>query len=214
MEVLNRENLISGFKATGIFPFCANEVIKKLPSENNQENGQSLANVSVAVLLDHLKSLRNPENLKPHQKRKRVDVQPGKSVCKDDLVQSESDSDSSSLSLLSSSSEKPSGSSDEEENQDEDEKIPVSSYLQEIEYEAINVDQWVKVVYEDEVFVGIVREKRGGQVKVQCLNNPFGIKVPQLFENKQEAVFYKHVYQQNVKPTLKKFGRGWKYVYE
>ena len=89
LEVLNSENLKSGSKASGIYPFCPHELLKKLQPENNQD--QSLANVSTSVL-DYLKLLKNP---KLHQKRKRIDVESGKSICQSDLeLESESDSES------------------------------------------------------------------------------------------------------------------------
>ena len=215
VEVLNCDNLISGFKAAGIYPFCPEELFKKLPSEINKGNDPSLANVS-DVVLDHLKLLRNPENPKPHQKRKKVDVAPGKSICLEDFEQSSAEeeenfdsenSESENSDSENSESEEENGSAIEEENS-------LSSNLQEIDYDAIKIDQWVKVVYEKEIFVGIVREKQMGEVKVQCLNHPFGIKLPQQLECENSAVFYEQVYETDVTPTLKKFGRGWKYVYE
>lgn len=214
LEVLNCDNLISGFKAAGIHPFCPEELYKKLPSENNKENDPSLANVSDAVL-DHLKLLRNPENPKPRQKRKKVDVAPGKSICLEDFDKSSDEEEEESCDSENSESEisQSENSESEEETGSRIEENSPHSALQELEFDDVKIDQWVKVVYEEEIFVGIVREKLNGEVKVQCLSHPFGIKLPQLLESENAAVFYEQVYEADVTPTLKKFGRGWKYVY-
>ena len=200
VEVLNCDNLISGFKATGIYPFCPDELFKKLPSEMNKENDPSLANVSDAVL-DHVKLLRNPENPKPRQKRKKVDVPPGKSISVEDFEQSsaeEEDSDSENSESENSESEnseyETSESKEENVSTIEEDNSPYSN-LQEIDFDSIKIDHWVKVVYEEEIFVGVVREKIMGEVKVQCLNHPFGIKLPQLLESENTAVFYERVYE-------------------
>lgn len=83
-----------------------------------------------------------------------------------------------------------------------DEENSPSSNLKDIDYDAIRIDQWVKVVYEEEIFVGIVREKQIAEVKVQYLSHPFGIKLPQLLESENTVVFYEQVYETDVKPIL------------
>ena len=144
-EVLNCENLISGFKATGIYPFCPDELIKKLPSENNQD--QSFVNASTSVI-DHLKTLRNPETPKPPPKRKRIDIEPGKSICQSDL-ETEEESESDSESSLQSEEDSSSDDHSEENCSNESEKPRCDFDLKEIDYETTNVDHWVKVIYEE-----------------------------------------------------------------
>ena len=183
----------------------SSELPKKLPSKNNQD--QSFANVSTSVI-DQLKSLRNPEKSKPCQKRKKFDVEPEKSICLTDLEpEPESDSESSSSEEDSSADEL-----SEKDSFDEDEKPKGNLNLKKIDYDTINADQWVKVIYEEEVFVGIAH-KKGGEVRVQCLKYPFSIKGPQLLEHEREAILHKHVYHNDVTPKLKQFERAWQYVY-
>ena len=69
------------------------------------------------------------------------------------------------------------------------------------------VDTWVKVIYEKEVLVGKVSEKRAGEAKVQCLQHPFGIKVPQHMVKEHEVVFYTCIYHTDTVPKLKQFDR-------
>ena len=151
--------------------------------------------------------LRNPttqNSCKGRQKRKHVNVEPGKSVSYEDLL------------------------SDEEESEDERETVEnhpaqalvpasssasvSSSRLREVEYKTIKVGHWVKVVYEGETFIGKVIEKKGGESRVQYLPKPFGIKEPQQME--KEAIFYEHVFFCEERPKLHKVGRTWKYVYQ
>ena len=53
-----------------------------------------------------------------------------------------------------------------------------------------------------------------GQSLGWCLKLPFGIHELQELESTQDAVFYDTVYNNDdYKPTLKAFGRGWCYIY-
>ena len=61
--------------------------------------------------------------------------------------------------------------------------------------------------------MGTVHEKRGGNVRVQCLKHPFSIKELQLLEHEQDAVFHEHVYHTNVAPKLEQFERALQFVY-
>ena len=70
-ECLNCENLTAGSSASGIYPFCPDELYKKLPSAAADESINSVSD----AFLDHLKSLRSPnEKSKRCQKRKRLNV--------------------------------------------------------------------------------------------------------------------------------------------
>ena len=80
----NTDNLISGFRACGIYPFNPQELITKLP----QSNGAASANVSQSIssaILEQLKRMRSPPTNKKPERRKQVAVEPGKSVSVEDL---------------------------------------------------------------------------------------------------------------------------------
>ena len=72
---------------------------------------------------------------------------------------------------------------------------------------------WVKVLYEDEWFIGKVEKNAGSCCAVRCLTKPFGVHEPQDMEPEDDAVFYEKVYGVEVKPTLKRIGRAWKWDY-
>ena len=66
--------------------------------------------------------------------------------------------------------------------------------LQPLEYNTVNIGQWVQVVYEDELFVGKVLKKTAGATLVQCLKKPYGIREPQCLERENDSVYYQDVY--------------------
>lgn len=75
------QNLISGFKACGIYPYNEDEVLKKLPTENS-------VNVDIVgeAFLEAVISKRAVNVVPQTQKRrKRLNVEPGKSICPDDI---------------------------------------------------------------------------------------------------------------------------------
>ena len=72
--------------------------------------------------------------------------------------------------------------------------------------------QWVKVVYEEEIFIGKVLKIVQENCLVRCLKMPYGILVPQDFE-REEATYYTTVYHTTAVPKLEKNSRGWKYIY-
>ena len=80
-------------------------------------------------------------------------------------------------------------------------------------FENIVIGQWVKVIYEDEVFLGKVLETKESHYLVRCLEKPFGINTPQAFERENDAIYYSKVYSATVTPELKSFGRKWMYTY-
>ncbi len=224
-ESLNVKNLVSGFKTCGIYPLNAQELLRKLPSQSLPEDiNNSVSN----VVLEQLKSMRGPtENIKA-PRRKKIAVEPGKSISSRDLESSdseESEGDSSEESEAGSSEESEADSSEEgnsisdpERSDDakemEIETTPVgATSLKELTYDNVSTGQWVKVLYEDEVFLGKVQRKVNNECCVQCLEKPFGVKEPQSLEKDSRAVFYEKVYETDVQPKLTKVGRGWKYTY-
>lgn len=88
-------NIISGFKAAGIYPCDANAVLKRLPEEP-RENASSDTHWS-DVFLDYLKTGREKPSIQG-QKRTRLNVAPGKSVTGSDF-----DMPSTSSEVLSNS---------------------------------------------------------------------------------------------------------------
>ena len=67
-------------------------------------------------------------------------------------------------------------------------------------------------IYEEERYIVKVQAIVNGQVAVQCLEKPFGIKEPQELEQ-DDRCFYKTVYHTELLPELKLVGRSWKWVY-
>ena len=67
-ECLNTDNLVSGFKTCGIYPFDSSQLLKKLPDESLPTD---INNVVSEVVLTQLKSMRGPkENKRAPRKKK------------------------------------------------------------------------------------------------------------------------------------------------
>ncbi|KAF4527598.1 hypothetical protein B566_EDAN015152 [Ephemera danica] len=79
------KDIKSSFRATGIFPLDRHQILKRFPSESSGEEACS-------VLTEFLKEQRFGNPQAPARKRRRLSVQPGKSVCgEDESDTSESD---------------------------------------------------------------------------------------------------------------------------
>ena len=146
-ECFNCENLTAGFSASGIYPFCPDELYKKLPSAAADESINSVSD----AFLDHLKSLRSPnEKSKRCQKRKRLNVEAGKSVSHEDLELSDEEEENKEKSWRKEENEK-SGAEEEELNNDIEQDAASASTsttcMKEMKYEEIKVGQWVKVIF-------------------------------------------------------------------
>ena len=74
------------------------------------------------------------------------------------------------------------------------------------------VEQWVRVTYEGEIFIGKVLQVQGGEAKVQCLDLPFLLHEPSSLESEDAAEFYAEVFASDI-PKLRKFGRQRKYIW-
>ncbi|CAK1599551.1 unnamed protein product [Parnassius mnemosyne] len=81
IEINEVQNIKSGFRATGIYPFNPREVLKRIP-ECAEEMGNT-HNIDSA-LLEYLKTTRQSKPLTSNRNRKVV-VEPGKSVTVDDI---------------------------------------------------------------------------------------------------------------------------------
>jgi len=64
------KNIASAFRASGIFPFDAQQVLKRLPGGNSQEDDQDPSDVS-AAFTGYLKSLREKEENSSFPRSKR-----------------------------------------------------------------------------------------------------------------------------------------------
>ena len=62
------------------------------------------------------------------------------------------------------------------------------------------------VVYERERFIGKVMTSSEWELRVRCLEKPFGINEPQKLEHEEDVIFYGRLFRTNVTPQLIKFG--------
>ena len=91
------ENMVSGFCKCGLYPFNPDAVYEKLPSRNVMSPRKAL----IELLLQRLQNMREPQSAEeavPKQsKRKRLDLEPGKSISTLDVPESDcNDSEDSS----------------------------------------------------------------------------------------------------------------------
>ncbi|XP_060804831.1 uncharacterized protein LOC132904249 [Amyelois transitella] len=86
VNMTKKENVVSGFRATGIVPFNPQQVYKKIPECLPDETIFSVDQ----TLLDYLKENRKPNEIK-RGRNKKLNVQPGKSITTSELNQVETD---------------------------------------------------------------------------------------------------------------------------
>lgn len=73
-----KDNILAGFRKTGIWPINENQVLGRLPEENNNENKEDAVEKSV---LDILKEMRyGTMNVTESKRKRKLDVIPGRSV--------------------------------------------------------------------------------------------------------------------------------------
>lgn len=77
-----KNNAINGFAACGIFPLSESRLLSRIPQEPEEDQPQN--HTVKDVLVDYLKSQRNPNKRDSTVKRKRLNIIPGKSVAADD----------------------------------------------------------------------------------------------------------------------------------
>ena len=70
-------------------------------------------------------------------------------------------------------------------------------------YDDVSAGMWVVVMYEEERFLGKVIEKRCGEYLVKCLSMPFGVRIPQQYED-DDGVYYTEVFQTDIVPENKR----------
>lgn len=80
---INQESIIkNGFKKTGIFPLDKNSVLKSLPGNKIEGTTQQIGD----TVVNYLKEMRTPAGPKEIKRKKMVRVEPGKSVCFQDVT--------------------------------------------------------------------------------------------------------------------------------
>ena len=83
LEPTRESNLQTGFRKTGIFPLVCEPELNRLPRRIEYETKNESINRSVTkVFVNHLQQLRydGTEDAAPRRKKRRLDVEPGKSV--------------------------------------------------------------------------------------------------------------------------------------
>ena len=149
--------MISGFKACCIYPVQPDKLLKKLPQSAGTE---AVSNRISEAVLKQLKRMQNPDAEKPRQRRKRLVVEPGKSISMDDL-NDECDQDSN-LDTDTNTSQSTSTDTDTDNSEDslseppDEDTIPLIEEKKRVEYDDVKPNQWVQVVYEGEFFLGKV----------------------------------------------------------
>lgn len=166
METLS-ENIKGGFRGTGIIPLDRNQVLKRLPKEGNVEDGGD-PNAWTAAVVDLLSESRN--SCKPTlTKKKKVTVEPGKSLSRNDFPEagpSTSHLEEEMEVEVNSELEVSEGSTSEQESVVED--IDDS---EEIALENLSVNDFIEVQFEAKVnkyFVGQIKEI-GEDIEVKFL---------------------------------------------
>ena len=104
-------NIIAGFKKCGIYPLNPDEVLKCLPDSELAErtNDDINADVSGAVV-EMLRSLRGVDEEPTRKRRKKISVEPGKSISVEDITAAPSTSASAATPSTSASAAAPSTS--------------------------------------------------------------------------------------------------------
>ena len=70
-----------------------------------------------------------------------------------------------------------------------------------LDYDNVEPDQWVMVIYKDQKYLGQCVEKEEGQFKVKCLTEPYPTGSVQEFEGHRDIIFYEVVYKPPVIPN-------------
>ena len=76
-----KENLMSGFRASGIYPLNRHQVLKRLPEQSTSDVADTVAQ----SVLEHLKEMRGLAEKTNQKKRTRMMVEAGKSIAHEDI---------------------------------------------------------------------------------------------------------------------------------
>lgn len=101
-----RDNLVAGFRACGIYPLNKQMVLKKFPEFSASEECDNPIRTVSPALIDYLKQFKyNPgQRKKSNGARKRLNIEPGKSVSAEELMSSTTNSTTRSSSPVASTS--------------------------------------------------------------------------------------------------------------
>ena len=151
VSVLNRDNLKSGFRSCGIYPFNPDALYSKLP-ENVNFATENEHNTSVSVL-EHLKEMHRASSKPAKPKRNCISMVPEKIVSVEDVAgPSRSRSNEKNAGPSQSESDETSSSETESDSSsDEDEKADTKSVdcaQEEVKIDSKILGQWVIVEYE------------------------------------------------------------------
>ena len=178
------ENLKGGFRKCGLVPFNP-EVYDTLPIANVMSPRKAMDQSVLGILQE----LRGDDEEEPgpsnSKKRTKLDVQPGKSVVVPEEESDDSDENDDDEDTGFSSSDNENAVPSDADN--DDNKSDDSSDLEKLNMTHVTIDQWVKVKYEGEFFLGNVLSKLNDQALVHCLEKPFGIGVPQDLERENDS---------------------------
>ena len=145
------ENLISGFRKCGLYPFDPEAVYERLPSENVMSPRKALDESLLQMLHTMRESPAGQETQANTQnnKKTRLDVAPGKSISNLNLSSSESESDGESDETESdASSENESNESSESETDTDDDDSSENDEDQNLRLSDINVGDFALVKYD------------------------------------------------------------------
>lgn len=84
VNMKKKENIVSGFRATGIIPFNPQKVYKRIPESLPDEPNYTVDH----TLLEYLKENRRPNEMK-RGRNKKLNVEPGKSITTSDLSENQ-----------------------------------------------------------------------------------------------------------------------------
>ena len=154
-------NIISGFRACGIHPLDRQEVLKNLPLDPVEA---AVAGASVdASVLEHLKKRRGSEGTAQSQKRKRLQVEAGKSIGDETF----SDEDEPSV-------QDDSSSEDVESDAEADADADVQGHIAAARAVTVEKGDFVKMTYDADTYYGEVVDVTEDGVVVKAMESCAG----------------------------------------
>nr|XP_039254787.1 jerky protein homolog-like [Styela clava]XP_039269740.1 jerky protein homolog-like [Styela clava] len=161
LDVRGANNLVAGFKKAGLVPLNKEEVLSRLPRTTSHDDSDVISE----KFLEKISDLRSSV-AKETKTRKKVQVEPGKSACEEDVARLEKtvskkaqanqnieDSDST-VEIVSSDDECDEASTPESSN-----SHSVVSTAHHLPFEECNIGDYVIISYEGELYPGIVKTR-------------------------------------------------------
>lgn len=116
-------NMQAGFKACGIYPLDPRQPLKRLPDHQPEQNQEPLNEHVSAAVIDVLKEFRGVDVPTQRLKRKKVNIDPGKSICADVFRGNQNDSDTVEEDVVQEDIENEESSEVEEQEQESESDI-------------------------------------------------------------------------------------------